>query len=492
MKPIKESGIIHFFAILHVAVALLCRSYGITDEIWLTLLSIMMTILLSLYMYANVELIVATVIVINFTGYTLGVYGAELLAYAFGPGPVSHAASTFLTTEIIGWGIFGFLKLLKKGLKLKMLQITPPHTEFSYRHILYLTGSLLIIILFRILLAHLFRSDSPDEWNLLQILDILFENLWLLILMLCIVIVLIRQLRIRGKNLHIGIKTTLIVLAALFMSSATAMIAGTELYHNHINRIGDVFTVRRFFQLFVVSAAIFLIFYSVVYMIDCIIAIHAEIYEEKKKATHAGFRYESLKQQVNPHFLFNSLNILDCLVNEGETERASSFIHKLAGIYRYMLGNSSPTVSLNDEMKFVNLYIDLMKERFTEGFEVISNIPDEAMNLHVIPCSIQMLIENAFKHNKVGKRGKDGKDIRLEIRISASDVCLTVSNNLLPKLSEENSTKVGLDYLNRQYVNLLNKEINISAKNGKFTVILPLIKINNVKNDTKGYECVDC
>lgn len=477
---------------MHVVVALLCRSYGITDEIWLTLLSIMMTVLLSLYMHANAELIVATVIVINFTGYTLGVYGAELMAHIFGLGPGSHAASTFFTTEIIGWGIFGFLKLLKKGLKVKMLQFTSPHTEISYRHVLYLTGSLLIIILFRILMVHLFRVSGPDERNLPEILDILSENLWLFILMLCIVIVLIRQLRIRGKNLHFGIKTALIVLAALFMSSATTMITGIGLYHSHINRAGSGFTAREFFQLFVVSFAVFLIFYSVVFMIDCVIAIRAEIYEEKKKSTHARFRYESLKQQVNPHFLFNSLNILDCLVNERKTERASSFIHKLSGIYRYMLGNDSPTVSLNDEMKFVNLYIDLMKERFTEGFEVISNIPDDAMRLHVIPCSVQMLIENAFKHNKVGERGKDGKDIRLEIRISAADGCLTVSNNLLPKLSEENSTKVGLDYLNKQYVNLLNKEIIISVKNGKFIVVLPLIRIKNVYNDTKYYGCIDC
>ena len=463
MKTHRVDIIIHLFAFLHVAVALMCRSFGIMDEIWLTLLSITMVVLICVRMFAKVELIVATVIVTNFVGYMFGVYGAKLISCFIGEELAVHAISTFVTTEIIGWGTYSFLNLLKRNSASKTFKSTPPD-KISNKHVIWLAGAIIIIILFRILLTFLFSSDNFSDGSLLRIVTVLFSKYGILLIMLGLIIILVRQMRLKCGDMPQTAKTVLIAVAAVVLSALAALIAGINTGED-----GYGLTVRKFSQFFFVSLAFFLIFYSIVYMVDYAFAARAAMYAEKKKAVYARFQYEKLKQQVNPHFLFNSLNILDCLVAEGKNERASIFIHKLAGIYRYLLASDAKTVPLKNEMNFVGMYVDLMKERFADGFEVTVDIPETVENRHVIPCSVQMLIENAIKHNRVGG------DIRLEIRVSAGEDFLTVTNNLLPKLSQPESTKVGLNYMHKQYMNLCNRGIAVTDDGREFKVSIPLI-----------------
>lgn len=463
MKTHRVDVIIHLFAFLHVAVALMCRSFGIMDEIWLTLLSIIMVVLICVRMFAKVELIVATVIVTNFVGYIFGVYGAKLISCFIGEELAVHAISTFVTTEIIGWGTYSFLNLLKRNSVSKTFKSSPPD-KISNKHVIWLAGAIIVIILFRILLTFLFSSDNFSDGSLLRIVSVLFSKYGILLIMLGLIIILVRQMRLRCGDMPQTVKTVLIAVAAVALSALAALIAGIN-----IGEAGYGLTVRKFSQFFFVSLAFFLIFYSIVYMVDYAFAARAAMYAEKKKAVYARFQYEKLKQQVNPHFLFNSLNILDCLVAEGKNERASIFIHKLAGIYRYLLASDAKTVPLKNEMNFVDMYVDLMKERFADGFEVTVDIPGTVENRHVIPCSVQMLIENAIKHNRVGG------DSRLEIRVSAGGDFLTVTNNLLPKLSQPESTKVGLNYMHKQYMNLCNRGIAVTDDGREFKVSIPLI-----------------
>ena len=463
MKTHKVDVIIHLFAFLHVAVALMCRSFGIKDEIWLTLLSITMVVLICVRMFAKVELIVATVIVTNFIGYMFGVYGAKLISCFIGEELAVHAISTFVTTEIIGWGTYSFLNLLKRNSASKTFKSTPPD-KISNKHVIWLAGAIIIIILFRILLTFLFSSDNFSDGSLLRIVTVLFSKYGILLIMLGLIIILVRQMRLKCGDMPQAWKTVLIAVAAVVLSALAALIAGINTGED-----GYGLTVRKFSQFFFVSLAFFLIFYSIVYMVDYAFATRAAMYAEKKKAVYARFQYEKLKQQVNPHFLFNSLNILDCLVAEGKNERASIFIHKLAGIYRYLLASDAKTVPLKNEMNFVGMYVDLMKERFADGFEVSVDIPETVENRHVIPCTVQMLIENAIKHNRVGG------DSRLEIRVSAGEDFLTVTNNLLPKLSQPESTKVGLNYMHKQYMNLCNRGIAVTDDGREFKVSIPLI-----------------
>ena len=256
------------------------------------------------------------------------------------------------------------------------------------------------------------------------------------------------------------------LLFVLFTSACVALITGLHLPF----AFDRSFSAREFLQLWIVTLLVEVTLYSVVFMVDYALVARAVLRAERGKAHQAQFRYMKLKQQVNPHFLFNSLNILDCLVCEQRTEQASAYIHKLAGIYRYMLQNEEETlVRLREEMAFVGMYVDLLQVRFPEGFRVETDIPDEAMNRHVLPCSVQLLIENAIKHNSVGA------DRPLVIRIVAGAGAVTVSNNLQLKVSGTTSTRVGLNYIRQQYLDLSGIPIGIRRTDTEYCVTLPLL-----------------
>ena len=198
---------------------------------------------------------------------------------------------------------------------------------------------------------------------------------------------------------------------------------------------------------------------------------------DRERTRLAQYSYMKLKQQVNPHFLFNSLNILDCLVKDAPRETASTYIHKLAGMYRYMLRNEDETlVSLRDEMEFVNQYIDMMKLRFPEGLKVEEDIPESVLERSVVPCSVQLLIENATKHNRISP------DQPLNIRIFCEGGYIIIDNNLQPKPKSENSsTGLGLKYIHEQYLDLADRDTVVipDAADGSgelhYIVKLPLL-----------------
>ena len=126
-------------------------------------------------------------------------------------------------------------------------------------------------------------------------------------------------------------------------------------------------------------------------------------------------------------------------------------------------------VRLRDELELVDDYVSLLKVRFTEGLDVMIDIPEETLNKSVVPCSLQLLIENATKHNMVSASSP------LRIRISVDDDSISISNNLQPRLSDASSTGLGLKYLHRQYADLCSREIEILSDGGNYTVKLPLI-----------------
>ncbi len=191
--------------------------------------------------------------------------------------------------------------------------------------------------------------------------------------------------------------------------------------------------------------------------------------KEENKKLQAQYQYGLLKQQLNPHFLFNSLNILDYLVQSGEKERASSFIHKLASVYRYMLRmEDQAVVQLQEEVDFVQQYIDLLTERFPQGLYVSIHVTDEDMQKSIVPLALQILIENATKHNVVNASQP------LYITIAAKEGVLRVSNNLQPRLSAS-STGVGLKNIDEQYKTLVGRGIQIEKTNTTYAVALPLL-----------------
>ena len=225
-----------------------------------------------------------------------------------------------------------------------------------------------------------------------------------------------------------------------------------------------------FILTFIVALFVQITIYCIVWMVNYAITMRNEMQKEREKANMAQYRYLKLKRQVNPHFLFNSLNILDCMVCEEKTEQSSIYIHKLAGIYRYMIkSEEEEVVTLREELEFVEMYVDLLKVRFPEGLEVIIDIPEEKMSRYVLPCSIQLLIENATKHNAVIP------DNPLIIKVKTDGVNVSVSNNLIPKITKASSTGLGQKYIRQLYADLSGKQIDIEQTDNSYCVTLPLI-----------------
>lgn len=184
---------------------------------------------------------------------------------------------------------------------------------------------------------------------------------------------------------------------------------------------------------------------------------------------NAMLHYRQLKNQINPHFLFNSLNVLVSLINK-DKEMAMKYTKKLATVYRYVLAqDEQDIVTVKEEMEFIDNYIGILKTRFDKGLEFEFDIQSDDMLKFVSPMSLQLLIENAVKHNAVLQ------DDPLVIKIYTDGTYLCVSNNLRSRMSHSGSIGVGLKNLSKKYNILAETEIIIIKNKGVFTVKLPLL-----------------
>lgn len=181
-------------------------------------------------------------------------------------------------------------------------------------------------------------------------------------------------------------------------------------------------------------------------------------------------QFDVLKQQVNPHFLFNSLNVLTSLIRL-EPELAEKFTEHLAKVYRYVLENKdNELVNLSTEISFLDAYIFLIKIRFMDKVVVNIRIPDDKKNFRIIPLAMQLLIENAIKHNSMSKKSPLVIDIFID-----DNNQLNVVNNLQEREAHMTSTGVGLKNIQNRYL-LLNNTIPVFEKSEThFTARIPLV-----------------
>jgi LytS/YehU family sensor histidine kinase len=179
--------------------------------------------------------------------------------------------------------------------------------------------------------------------------------------------------------------------------------------------------------------------------------------------------YESLKQQLNPHFLFNSLTSLSGLI-ETDQQVAGNFLEQMSGIYRYILKNGdTETVFLKDEIEFVQLYINLQQTRFKNGLQVNIDVPEEYRHYKIAPVTLQNLIENAIKHNVIDTTSP------LVIDIFIDGDYLVVKNNLQKKNVVETSNKKGLAQFTSLYRYLSDLPVVIKETETSFEIKVPLI-----------------
>lgn len=190
---------------------------------------------------------------------------------------------------------------------------------------------------------------------------------------------------------------------------------------------------------------------------------------ERTKNDNLGAQYELLKQQVNPHFLFNSLTTLKSMVEIGD-QQSADFIMELSNFYRFTLeSRKHDLINVSEEIKIMQAYLFLQKARFEEGFTFTNNIDDKLLTTLIPPFTLQLLIENCIKHNVVSLSKP------LHIRLYSDKDHIIIENQIQPKLGDSTSTGVGLININLRYKHLLEKEIEVSSNENIFKIKLPLI-----------------
>jgi len=203
--------------------------------------------------------------------------------------------------------------------------------------------------------------------------------------------------------------------------------------------------------------------------------------EEQAKRAIVQAQLDTLRNQAQPHFFFNTLNTLRDIIDQNTKEEAKEFVNRLSEVFRFILesGNSN-LIPLQDELDFSKAYLHIQKERFGENLKVHWNIPKKLNNELTIPMSLQLLLENAVKHNVISRARP------LQVKVFVEDDQLVVQNRIQPKSTQLPTTKLGLKNIQRRYALIANKTITISKEKGFFTVKLPLLSKVNQKNTYAG------
>lgn len=400
-------------------------------------------------------MIAVCVIAGNIVGFVIGTYGAELLSDIVPISILIHAITSFITTEFIGFCMLLLFNSIGGG----------------RRDYTWMPGMRPVIIMIAVLLLirvvySKFLGDFLSEEGINLAIRLLLGNSLAIIVLICLnVIYYIISQRSKWLSTPIGYTIGIAVAASIIAALSTFIIG----YHLPFGT-QTPFSEATFAELFAITFLVSLIIYVLLVLITYVYSTRTRIEKEQEKRRFAQFQYNILKQQVNPHFLFNSLNILNGLIEEKKNNEACEYVLKLASLYRYMLKNEHEhLVSLNDELAFIDQYIDLLKVRFPNSFIVEKQIAPSATSRFVVQCSLQVLIENAFKHNIVRQEQP------LHIIIKTEEDCIIVSNNLQLKSSSTDSTKVGLKNISKQYINAVGQDIEIIKSDDKFEVKLPLI-----------------
>lgn len=323
---------------------------------------------------------------------------------------------------------------------------------------IFLTTGLSMLFLFTFTFALL----SNHEGNLIPVvIKNMIINIPICIVGGCVDYCIINYLHKKLQNkLELGIIALDIFLISLI--TGTIVSFGSWIWDFQRLSINMIFSTLTWNSLFVL-------------LLEILIHTHRQMEYERRimiaEKEKALYQLYALKTQVNPHFLFNSLNVLGSLTYENP-KLANKFVKKLSAVYRYILTTSqNPTVSLAEEIEFITSYIYLEKLRHGESLLVDIKENENIRNQKIIPVSVQMLIENAIKHNTATA------DKPLKIIIDEGEDGVTVTNNI-QRRNRVSKTRAGLRNIRKQY-ELHNQKIIITENEKNYTVFLPFIHTEN-------------
>lgn len=204
---------------------------------------------------------------------------------------------------------------------------------------------------------------------------------------------------------------------------------------------------------------------------------NAAVESEALKKENLQTQLDSLKAQISPHFLFNSLSSLSSLIEE-DPKLARRFVDEMAVVYRYLLqSNEKQLITLREEIDFINAYAAMLQTRFPAGLEVDINIDEHCFTKLLLPLTLQILLENAVKHNAV----LPSKPLLVSIH-SVNNSSVIVENNIQPKTRPVASNKMGLNNIVAKYKLLDHAAVSIEQVDNKFRVTIPLINTNEYES----------
>ena len=263
-----------------------------------------------------------------------------------------------------------------------------------------------------------------------------------------------------SKRIIIQIMATYLIITIIGDSIFTIAV---NIFHAPLPPVLQTFSYLLFFLL---SIVLNLIYFGTIYFFNWKKDLVNLANMQREQAI---VKYDALRNQLNPHFLFNALTSLNSLIFENQ-QLASDFLQQLSKVYRYVLQNKEKeTVSLSTELDFISHYIFLLKTRFGNGIEFQIGLPEKVKEKEIVPVTLQILIENAMKHNVVSNEAP------LRISISVDDKYLDIVNSVNKKTQVESSNKQGLENLKSLYQYLTDKPIDIIETDSLFQVRIPLI-----------------
>jgi two-component system, LytTR family, sensor kinase len=281
-----------------------------------------------------------------------------------------------------------------------------------------------------------------------------------------------------NKRLALEKQFSLRITLDFILNATLAIFISGTVHFSIINAISPDFvesiweTYKESFLMLWIMMVVLVLMYNIIMLVFYAYHHYAEgqIADVKMERKQLRLQYEALRNQLSPHFLFNSLNTISSLIHQDE-DRAEEFIRRLANTYQYVLGtHNQQLISLEKELEFVNAYYFLLCVRFNEGLDLKINIPHNLLTHKVPPLSLQILLENAIKHNVFSK------DEPLVINLSAlGDKELKMVNNKTKSPQVVKSNNVGLKNVQKRYSYFTENKVTVKDEND-FEVRIPIIK----------------
>ncbi len=350
-----------------------------------------------------------------------------------------------------------------------------PHSLFSGTRIANVKDILLMVFVGVLIVSYMFVKNLIQGNVAEQAPDTVVNNA-LFSISISIILYVVFRVMFRYLNTHypwlksIGKRLQIQVLLVVGLSS-TIMALFTWLWY--LLFFDGCFSRSSFFSNIIIAVLISLLINAIYEGVNLFRQLKdSQIETEKLKRQNIESHFETLKNQVGPHFLFNSLNTLLALIEE-DTLQAKEFVKKLATYYRYALQvNERDVVELTTETALVKSYVFLLESRFGDNLKVYFDLPEQFDNKGIVPLSMQMLVENAVKHNVISNA------YPLNIQIGIKDGFIFVENSKRKKDALEQSNRIGLENIRNRYQLLAGKDIRVESEHPDyFRVELPLIEL---------------